>query len=179
MNVANRLTLLRVALVPVYIACFYLPFGFHMWLGAGVFILAAITDIIDGNYARKHNICTDFGRFMDPIADKLLTCSAFVMLTAFGKLHPVLTILFVAREFVISGFRLVAAGGGTVIAAGIAGKLKTVLQCIAIVALMLDNPIFSLINFPFHWVATGLALIASLWSCAEYLYKNRKSISLT
>ena len=180
MNAANKLTLLRIAMVPVYITCYYIPsawISWSMWLGAGVFILAAVTDVIDGNIARKHNLCTDFGKLMDPIADKLLICSAFIMLTAAGKLNAVLTILFVAREFVISGFRLVAVGRGTAIPAGIIGKLKTTLQCIAVVALMLDNPLFSLIGFPFHWFATGLALLASLWSCGEYLYKNRRMIS--
>jgi len=182
MNLANKLTLLRIFLVPIYILCFSLPLSWHMWLGAGVFIFAAITDVIDGNIARKYNLCTDFGRFMDPMADKLLTCSAFIMLTAWGLLHPVLTILFVAREFVISGFRLVAVGRGTVIAAGISGKLKTVLQCIAVVALMLETslqeiPIVGPYVWILAWVVTGLALLASLWSCGEYIYKNRDAIS--
>jgi len=151
-----------------------------MWLAAGVFIHAAVTDILDGHWARKHNQCSDFGRFLGPIGDKLLTCSAFILLTEMGRLHAVITILFIAREFVISGFRLVAAGGGKVIAAGIMGKLKTTLQCVAIVMLMLDNPIFRLIhaNFRMDWIVTGAALVASLWSCAEYVWKNRKMISL-
>ncbi|MCL2695531.1 MAG: CDP-diacylglycerol--glycerol-3-phosphate 3-phosphatidyltransferase [Clostridiales bacterium] len=181
MNIANKLTLLRIFLVPIYIACYYLPIAWNMWLGAGVFILAAVTDVIDGNIARKYNLCTDFGRFMDPMADKLLTCSAFIMLTAFGLLHPVLTILFVAREFIISGFRLIAVGRGTVIAAGAWGKLKTVLQCIAVPALMLWQPLYGWIGWPyqiFAWAVTGLALAASLWSCGLYLWKNRKMVSL-
>lgn len=181
MNTANKLTVLRMLLIPIFIAFFFIPLpnAWNMWLAAGVFILAAVTDVLDGHWARKHNQCTDFGRFLDPIADKLLTCSAFILLTATGQLHAIFTILFIGREFVISGFRLVAAGGGTVIAAGLMGKLKTTLQCVAIVLLMLDNPLFSLIhaNFRMDWIVTGAALLASLWSCAEYVWKNRKMIS--
>ena len=142
MNLANKLTMLRIVLVVPFLACFYLPWQSRMWIAAGIFLVAAVTDIIDGRYARKHGLVTNFGKLMDPIADKLLVCSAFIMLTAFDKLCPFATILFIAREFAVSGFRLVAAADGVVLAASKIGKAKTTLQCIAVVCLLLDNPIF-------------------------------------
>ncbi|MDO4543306.1 MAG: CDP-diacylglycerol--glycerol-3-phosphate 3-phosphatidyltransferase [Clostridia bacterium] len=184
MNFANKLTMLRILMVPVLILCFYLPLSFNMWLATVVFILASITDALDGRYARKHNLCSDFGRFLDPIADKLLVCSAFIMLVEFKSFPAVLTFLFIGREFIISGFRLVAAKGGTVIAAGITGKIKTVFQCIAIPFWLLKDewifnfaPVMTTVFLICMWAVTAVALIASVYSCAEYLYKNRKVIS--
>lgn len=174
MNLANKLTLIRIALVAPFLACFYVPWTFRMWLAAGIFVLAAVTDIFDGRYARKHNLVTNFGKLMDPIADKLLICSACIMLTAFDKLCPFATILFIAREFAVSGLRLVAASEGIVLAASRIGKAKTTLQCIAVVCLLLDNPVFSLIHVPFHYIATGAALAVSVWSGIDYFIKNRE-----
>lgn len=182
MNLANRLTILRILMIPVMIACFYLTWS--MWICAGVFILAAVTDVLDGRYARKHNLCTDFGRFMDPIADKLLVCSALIMLVERLDFPAILAILLIGREFVISGFRLVAASNGTVISAGFMGKLKTTLQCIAIPWWMLKNePIFAITPFVstlyviLMWVVTAAAVISSVYSCVEYIAKNRKVIT--
>ncbi len=174
MNLPNKLTLMRIALVAPFLACFYLPWDWRMWVASGIFIVAAVTDIIDGRYARKHGLVTTFGKLMDPIADKLLICSAFIMLTAFDILCPFATILFIAREFAVSGFRLVAASEGLVLAASKIGKAKTALQCVAIVCLLLDNPIFSLIHVPFHYIMTGAALAVSLWSGIDYMVRNRE-----
>ena len=147
MNLPNKLTLLRICLVPFMAVFFFINYDWCMWAAAAIFIVAAITDIIDGNYARKHDICTDFGRLMDPIADKILTNTAFILVISCGRFQfselermilAICVIIFIAREFVISGFRLVAAGKGLVMAAGKLGKAKTTLQCIAAVSLRLD-----------------------------------------
>ncbi|MDD3400061.1 MAG: CDP-diacylglycerol--glycerol-3-phosphate 3-phosphatidyltransferase [Eubacteriales bacterium] len=182
MNLANKLTILRILMIPIMIVCFYL--NWSMWVCAGVFILAAVTDLLDGRYARKHNICTDFGRFMDPIADKLLVCSALILLVEGMGFPSILAIVLIGREFVISGFRLVAAGNGTVISAGFMGKLKTVFQCIMIPWWLLQfEPIFSITPFIstlfiiLMWVVTGISVFTSIYSCVEYIYKNRKVIS--
>ena len=175
MNPANKLTMLRILLVPFIILCFYLPPSWGMWIGVILFIIASITDTIDGRYARAHNMVTDFGKFMDPIADKLLVNSVLVMLTAQGKVHPVATIIFIGREFVISGLRLIAAGKGVVLAAGNLGKIKTTLQDIALPFLMVGNDrmkFFTVIGLIFLYAS----LIMSVWSGWDYVYKNRKLI---
>lgn len=183
MNLPNKLTLFRILCVPVLILVMLLPemFGFsataNAWIAAVLFIFASITDTIDGRIARSRNLITDFGKFMDPIADKLLTCSCMIMLTYMGKLHPAATILFIAREFIISGFRLVAASKGVVIAADSLGKTKTLLQMIFIPALMLsDCRPFSLLQ-PYYdivWtVVVWITVILSAVSCVRYMTNNK------
>ena len=175
MNLANRLTMLRIWLVPFILLCFYLPPSWGMWIAVVLFIAAAVTDTLDGRYARAHGIVSDFGKFMDPIADKLLVDSVLIMLTAQGKVPPVVTILFIAREFVISGLRLVAAGKGVVLAAGNLGKIKTTLQDIALPFLMVGH-----VWKPFRILGLILlyaALVMSVWSGWDYVNKNRKLIA--
>ena len=175
MNLPNKLTLLRILLVPFIILCFYLPASWGMWIAVVLFIVAAITDTVDGRYARAHNMVTDFGKFMDPIADKLLVNSVLVMLTAQGKVPPVVTILFIAREFVISGLRLVAAGKGVVLAAGNLGKIKTTLQDIALPFSMVGHvtKLFRIVGL----ILLYASLVMSVWSGYDYVYKNRKLIA--
>ena len=137
MNLPNRLTILRIVLVPVYLVLLWLSSG-NPVLGAPaliVFVVASLTDLADGKIARKYNLVTNFGKFMDPIADKLLTHTAFIMLTAMGQMNVWACIIFIAREFVVSGLRLVAVEQGHVIAAGMSGKIKTVLQMAAVIGL--------------------------------------------
>ena len=174
LNLPNKLTLLRILLVPFIVLCFYLPPAWGMWAAVVLFIVASVTDTVDGRYARAHNMVTDFGKFMDPIADKLLVNSVLIMLTAQGKVHPVATILFIAREFAISGLRLVAAGKGVVLAAGNLGKIKTTLQDIALPFLMVGD-----VWKPFRIVGLVLlyaSLVMSVWSGWDYVYKNRELI---
>jgi len=175
MNLPNKLTILRILLVPFIILCFYLPPTWGMWIAVVLFIVAAVTDTLDGRYARANDQVTDFGKFMDPIADKLLVNSVLVMLTAQGKVPPVVTILFIAREFVISGLRLVAAGKGVVLAAGNLGKIKTTLQDIALPFLMVGHvwKLFRIVGL----ILLYASLIMSVWSGWDYLYKNRALIS--
>ncbi len=183
MNLPNKLTILRILLVPVYVCAFYLPAWFGVsedvshWIAAIIFVLAGITDSLDGNIARKRNLVTDFGKFMDPIADKLLTCSAMILLSAFGHLHPIAAILFIGREFVISGFRLVAAKKGVVIAADTLGKWKTVLQIVFIVMLTLVpcTPFRFLAPY-FNVLAQAVmlaALLLSILSAIQYIRRNK------
>lgn len=179
MNLPNRLTILRMCMVPLFIACFFLKdvLSWWNWLAAAVFFIADMTDIVDGYIARKRHLITNFGKLMDPIADKLLFLSAFIMLTALGMLHPLLCILFVAREIVIDGFRLVAASSGTVIAAGKLGKLKATLQVLAILATLLENPLFSLWNIPFDFILMCAAAVLAVWSLLDYILKNYKAVN--
>ena len=175
MNLPNKLTILRILAVPFLILCFYLPEGWGMWVAVILFVAAAITDTVDGRYARAHNMVTDFGKFMDPIADKLLVNSVLIMLTAQGKVHPVVTILFIFREFAISGLRLVAAGKGVVLAAGSLGKIKTTLQDIALPFLMVGHvwKVFRIVGL----ILLYASLVMSLWSGWDYIYQNRKLIA--
>ncbi|MBQ6235682.1 MAG: CDP-diacylglycerol--glycerol-3-phosphate 3-phosphatidyltransferase [Clostridia bacterium] len=195
MNTANKLTILRILLIPLFILALLLPnlwpafATYSHWVAAMLFLAAAITDILDGNYARKHNLVTDFGKLMDPIADKMLIVAAFVMLsctadTAHPKylLHPVVTIVFIAREFLISGVRQIAASKGVVIAAGKLGKWKTTFQDIIVIALLLYD------EFPFFWLNPYLryliealvyvALALSVVSAVEYIVKNKGALNL-
>ena len=174
MNLPNKLTILRVLLVPVFVIVLFLPewFGFPAeaaaWLAAIVFIGASVTDMLDGKIARKRNLITDFGKFMDPIADKLLTCSAMIMLTHLNRLHPAAT---------IPCFRLIASKKGVVIAADNMGKAKTVLQMIFIPALLLEScrPFSWLLPY-FDWLWQAVMLVTltiSVWSCVRYIVNNK------
>ena len=178
MNLPNKLTIFRTLLVPVFIACFFLePYlNWWNWLAAALFFIADMTDIVDGAIARKYNLVTDFGRLMDPMADKLLFCSAFIMLTGRGMLPPLFTVLFIGRELVISAFRLVAVQNGTVIAANWLGKTKATLQVIAILFILLDNFGFRWLPFSFAGVVTHLAAVFTVWSAVDYIVKNRKAV---
>ena len=157
MNLPNKLTILRMIMIPVFLVVLYIP-GLGMAgniAAAAIFILASITDFLDGKIARKYNLVTNFGKFMDPLADKLLVCSALI-----------------AREFIISGFRLIAADNGVVIAASYWGKFKTTFQMIMIILLILD------LNYPFsgvvNMVVTYIALILTVVSLIDYIVKNYK-----
>ena len=179
MNLPNRLTIFRMLMVPVFIGCFYLHeyISWWNWLAAGIFFVADMTDVVDGYIARKRNLVTNFGKLMDPIADKLLFCAAFVMMTYNGMLNPILCIVFVGREIIVSGFRLVTANSGKVIAANWLGKTKSTLQVIGIIAMLLDNPIFRIWNIPFDSIVMLLACVFTIWSALDYIIRNRKAVS--
>lgn len=182
MTLANKLTVSRVVLIPFFIASFYLPNAtVSSILCAALFFVAYLTDYLDGYIARSQNQVTTFGKFMDPIADKLLTVSALVMLTAQGIVSPIITIVIVGREFIVSGLRLVVASEGTVIAASWLGKAKTMSQFIAIqLALLLPflvNWLGDWCNVVVQimlWVSVGL----TIWSGADYIMQNRKYIHM-
>ena len=181
MNLPNKLTLLRVCMIPIFVA-FAKMDAFGMQLAAvGVYILACVTDALDGRIARSRNLVTDFGKFMDPIADKLLVMSAMVVLTAQGRMPDWVCILMLGREFLVSGFRLVAVENGRVIAAGPLGKLKTVFQMVSTIALMLLVPVegSALLGQAGVIAANTLmyvALALTVVSGADYIIRNRDCI---
>ena len=176
MNIPNKITILRIILVPVFVACFYLPVEGAMYIAAAVFVVAYFTDMLDGYIARKYNLITDFGKLMDPMADKLLTAAAMIMLTAYGLCSPIATFLTIGRELVISAFRLVSATQGVVIAAGKIGKLKTLTQFIGIVLILLGNPLFNRIGVPFDQIVIWISVVLAMWSCTDYIVKNLKAL---
>ena len=138
MNLPNKLTVLRIILTPIFLACFLIDFPHHMLIAAIIFIGASITDAIDGNYAREHNLVTDFGKFLDPLADKMLTTAAFLGFIELGIGVGItwITFIILIREFLITSLRLISSGKGVVIAANMWGKVKTVMQMVAIIATM-------------------------------------------
>jgi CDP-diacylglycerol--glycerol-3-phosphate 3-phosphatidyltransferase len=152
-----------------------IPYG--MYIAAGIFIIAAITDTLDGYIARSRNQVTKFGKFVDPLADKLLVTSALVCLVQMGKLPAWIVVVIISREYTISILRAVAASEGIVIAASWWGKLKTITQIIAIVAILLNNYPFSLIGFPFSTMMLWIAVILTIVSGVDYLYLNRKVLT--
>ena len=185
MNLANKLTLLRVILIPFFIVCFYIPnlvvntisvnnylIPYANLLGLVIFLLAAITDFIDGYIARKYNMITDFGKFMDPLADKLLVTAALLILLENGLIAGWVVFIILAREFIVTGFRTIAASKGVVIAAGWLGKIKTVVQFIMITTLLLLNYPFELFNWPVDQIFVALAVVLTVASGVEYIYKN-------
>ena len=175
LTIASKVTIARICLIPVFIVCYHL-WG-DLWSGAipaTVFVLASMTDWVDGYLARSRNEVTNFGKFMDPIADKLLVMSAFVLLVGDGRMTGVSCIIILAREFIISGFRLIASDRGMVLAAGKLGKIKTTLQIIAIVLLLLNNFPFVYIGVPMDKIVLAAAVVMTVWSGADYIVKNRQ-----
>lgn len=177
MNLPNKLTVLRVAMIPFF--CFFMltdivP-GYSNYIALAIFIVASLTDMLDGKIARKYDLVTNFGKFMDPLADKLLVCSAMICLVANSRLSAAVVIIIIAREFIISGFRLVASDNGVVIAANYLGKIKTVLQMVMIIVLILevDMQAFRIIEN----VLVYAALIMTIVSLIDYIYKNKAVLS--
>ncbi len=169
MNLPNKLTCLRMVLIPVFVLFFYAPFAAGRYAALVVFIAASLTDTADGYIARKYGLVTDFGKFMDPLADKLLVCSALICLTDADRIAAWIVIVIIAREFIISGFRLVAADNGLVIAAGMWGKIKTVVQMALIIILLLQIPAWR----PLEIILTAAAVVLTVLSLADYIWKNK------
>ncbi len=185
MNTPNKLSLLRVALIPVMVLLMYLPGWPMVILSTAVFGAAAYTDYLDGHIARRDGIVTDFGKFIDPVADKLLNLSAMMMLTMDGHLPHWAVIIILARELAVDGLRMVAVGQGRVIAAGKLGKIKTVSQMVLILFLMLVGrlaPMFltsgSVLDAVsvIGWVMTAWVVFITVWSGVDYFARNRDVI---
>lgn len=173
MNLPNKLSMLRILMIPVFVILALMNAPAAQYAAVGVFVLAAITDALDGHIARKNRLVTNFGKFIDPIADKLLVMSALIVLVERGRMPGWVCIVMLAREFAISGFRLVAAGTGKVIAAGILGKIKTVTQMIAVIALLLTaiDGVFAPLG-TFADIAMYVSAFMTVWSGADYIIKN-------
>lgn len=181
MNLANKLTLFRVALVPFFVVFMLYDFtAYNRLIALGLFLIATITDKLDGTIARKYNMITSFGKFMDPIADKLLVCSALVCLTALGEIPAWVVIVIIAREFTISGIRIIAAEKGVAIAASGWGKSKTVAQMAMIIVILLKSdflPVPAQILYIAGQALIYISLLLTIVSAADYLIKNKKVLS--
>ena len=177
MNIPNSLTILRIALIPFFVVFMLADIGkAGKYIALVIFVIASLTDMLDGYLARKNHQITNFGKFMDPLADKLLVCSALICFTATGQLAAWITIIIIAREFIISGFRLIAADNGIVIAASYWGKFKTVSQMIMIILMImnLDNQVFQGAITLFVVIAVALTII----SLIDYIVKNKSVLSM-
>ena len=180
MNLPNKLTMMRVIMVPffmVFAAMSHMgtpQFNATYALIAGIlFAVASFTDFLDGYLARKNHLVTDFGKFMDPLADKLLVCSALICLIELGQIPAWVVIIIISREFIISGFRLIASDNGVVIAASYWGKFKTTFQMVSVVLLILDIPALAFVTTICVWIALLLTIV----SLVDYIYKNHKILT--
>ncbi|MDD5938085.1 MAG: CDP-diacylglycerol--glycerol-3-phosphate 3-phosphatidyltransferase [Clostridiales bacterium] len=172
MNTANKLTMLRVVMIPIYLVLWHLDFPYHNYAALAVFILASLTDLLDGYIARHCNQITDFGKFMDPLADKVLVMTAMICFCAMGRFPAWALVIVMAREFAVSGLRLVAVDNGRVIAAGWSGKVKTAstMICLCIMHVPIPDAL--------GWVCVIVIVATTVYSGAEYFVKNRDAISM-
>lgn len=176
MNLPNKLTVLRVLMIPFFVLFMLTDFAGSAakWIALAIFVIASLTDLLDGKIARKYNLVTNFGKFMDPLADKLLVSAAMICLVETGKLAAWIVIIIISREFIISGFRLIASDNGIVIAASYWGKFKTVFQMTMIVVLIMDlGGVFVTIGNILIWVS----LILTIVSLADYVMKNKEVLT--
>ena len=170
MNLPNKLTIFRVILIPFFVVLLLFDItAYDKWIALAIFIVASLTDFLDGYIARKYNLVTNFGKFMDPLADKLLVCSAIICLVELARIPAWVVIVIIAREFIISGFRLVASDNGVVIAASYWGEFKTTFQIVMICLMIADLEPLILITQIVMWVALALTVI----SLVDYLIKNK------
>lgn len=176
MNLPNKLTVLRVLMIPFFVVFMLVDIvpGMEKWIALIIFAVASLTDLLDGKIARKYNLVTNFGKFMDPLADKLLVSSAMICLVEMGRLPAWIVIIIISREFIISGFRLVASDSGIVIAASYWGKFKTVFQMVMIIVMIMD------LGSSFVMLETILiyiALILTVVSLIDYIAKNKEVLT--
>ena len=172
MNTANKLTMLRVVMIPIYLVLWHLDFPYHNYAALAVFILASLTDLLDGYIARHCNQVTDFGKFMDPLADQVLVMTAMICFCAMGRFPAWALVIVMAREFAVSGLRLVAVDNGRVIAAGWSGKVKTssTMICLCIMHVPIPDAL--------GWVCVIVIVATTVYSGTEYFVKNRDAISM-
>ena len=176
MNLPNKLTILRVILIPFFVVfmIFDITGAADKWIALVIFCVASLTDMLDGKIARKYNLVTNFGKFMDPLADKLLVCTALICLTSMNRLNVIVVLVIIAREFIISGFRLVASDNGIVIAASYWGKFKTVSQMALIIVLIMDlGGVWNVVGTVLTWVALLLTVV----SLIDYIAKNKQVLT--
>lgn len=176
MNLPNKLTVLRVIMIPFFVLFMLTGWGgaANKWICLILFVVASLTDFLDGYIARRDNLVTNFGKFMDPLADKLLVCSAMICLIPLGRIPAWIVIIIIAREFIISGFRLVASDNGIVIAASYWGKFKTNFQMFMVIFMILNyGGVFHIITQALMWIALALTII----SLADYIVKNKQVLT--
>lgn len=176
MNLPNKLTILRVCMIPFFVVVLLYDQGNNQTarlIADVIFIAASLTDLLDGKIARKYNLVTNFGKFMDPLADKLLVCSALICLIELGQLPAWIVIIIISREFIISGFRLVASDNGVVIAASYWGKFKTVFQMLTVILMIINLPALALVTR----ICLLIAVVLTIISLADYVVKNKKVLT--
>lgn len=185
LNIPNKITVSRICLIPVFLIIMLVDFGWgdvsigsesipvaHL-IGALIFIIASVTDWIDGYYARKYNLVTNLGKFLDPLADKLLVSAALIVLVELNLAASWIVVIIISREFAVTGLRLILAGTGEVVAANMLGKIKTWTQIIAVSALLLHNIPFALIDFPFATISLWISMFFTVWSGWDYFALNK------
>ena len=176
MNTPNKLTIARIIMIPFFVAflMYDITGSADKWIALTLFVVASLTDLLDGYLARKYHLVTNFGKFMDPLADKLLVSSAMICLVEMGRLPAWIVIIIISREFIISGFRLVASDSGIVIAASYWGKFKTVFQMVMIIVMIMDlGPSFAMLETILIYVA----LILTVVSLIDYVAKNKEVLT--
>lgn len=178
MNLANKITIFRVFLVPVFMLVLYSNLPYNTYLSTAVFIIASLTDTLDGYIARSKNMITKLGKFIDPLADKVLVSAALISLVEMGTIPGWVVVVIIAREFTITGFRVIAASEGITIAASPLGKIKTITQLVAIISLLLNNFPFRLINLPFDMIMLYVSLFFTVISGIDYINKNKASLKM-
>ncbi|AOZ94289.1 CDP-diacylglycerol--glycerol-3-phosphate 3-phosphatidyltransferase [Paenibacillus crassostreae] len=192
MNLPNRITIARIFLIPIMMVFLLVDFSFYpspiIWnsyelpfnqlIAAIIFIIAASTDGIDGYLARKNNMVTNLGKLLDPLADKLLVAAILISLVQMGKCESWIVIIIISREFAVTGLRQIALLSGEVVAASNWGKVKTVVQIIAIIAMLINNFPFVFLNIPFDVIATWAAALITLYSGVDYFVKNKKLLNI-
>lgn len=171
MNIANKLTMLRVFLIPVFLVVLYWGFPYSQYVALAIFIAASVTDFVDGYLARSRNLVTDFGKFMDPLADKVLVVTAMLWFVQSGVMPAWAVAVVIFREFAVSGMRLIAVEGGRVIAAGWSGKVKTASTMVCLCLMFLPLPTW------LNWACVAVIVLTTLWSGVEYFVKNRDVFS--
>lgn len=177
MNTANKVTILRMLLIPIFLVVMMIDFaGKDIW-AAVIFAVASFTDGVDGYIARKYNQVTDFGKFLDPLADKLLVSTALICLVGLGRIAAYMAVIIIAREFIVTGLRSVAAAKGVVIAASMTGKIKTCIQIAAsLCAILFWGDKFMLFGYSLGYIAMFISTLYTIYSGWDYLYKNRELI---
>lgn len=170
MNLPNKLTMFRVILIPFFVIFMLVDItNVDKWIALAIFIIASLTDLLDGKIARKYNLVTNFGKFMDPLADKLLVCAALICLVELSVIPSWIVIIIISREFIISGFRLIASDNGVVIAASYFGKFKTTFQMVMICLMIADIESLNILTTIVMWIALVLTVV----SLIDYLVKNK------
>ena len=166
MNLPNKLTLLRIILIPVFMVVLYWGFPGATWVALAIFIIASLTDMLDGKIARKYNLVTDFGKFADPLADKMLVTAAMLWFVEIGQMPAWMLLIVICREFAVSGLRMIASDKGRVIAAGWSGKVKTASTMVCICLILFGIPQW------LNYVCQGIILVTTVYSGVEYFAKN-------
>ncbi|MGO1469302.1 MAG: CDP-diacylglycerol--glycerol-3-phosphate 3-phosphatidyltransferase [Tissierella sp.] len=178
MNLPNKITFCRVLLVPIFIIMFYIDIPNNQFYAGLIFVIAALTDSLDGYLARKNSQVTNLGKFIDPLADKLLVSAALILLVEAGTIPGWVVITIIAREFTITGFRIIAASEGVTIAASSLGKFKTITQLIAIALLLFNNILFRNLNIPMDQIFLYISLLFTVLSGYDYISKNIDTLNL-